>query len=394
MAFGFHKNRLSSIAIDPGADQIKLLQVAGHDPPGMAGLAAEAVPAWARHDNEARQQFLADVLPRLLQQGGFRGRRAMCAIPAFQTFAHQFDIATGEKVSREEQLNAQIRERLNLEPTRLVMRSFDVGPVQRESGQCQRVLCLAAKREQVMAYVELARRCRLEVVGMHSEPLCMLRAFEHTMPKPSAQANDEKQPREPICAYIDLGAATTKVVVARGTQMIFSKMIQAGGNQAVRAVAKARSLNFDQARQAHMADFAGTNDTDPTPSHAPDAPTEGASQTSEAAPTSGGPALAEPADADAEAFETVLDELQLCVRYQRRVFPQQPIEKLIFVGGQAQRRDRCRALGQRLGLPVQLGNPLVRLLEHGDGPMIGIDPTVSQPGWATPVGLCFSEANW
>jgi len=389
MAFGFTRNRLSPIAIDPGADQLKLLQVAGSDPGALVAMAAEAVPESARSDNESRQQFLAEALPRLIQEAGFRGRRAMCTIPAFQTFVHHLDIAAHEKISQQDQIEAQLRERFNVEPTRMVVRSFDVGAIQRESGQVRRVVCLAARRELVMQYVELARRCRLEVVGMHSEPLCTARAFSTL----NRRADDQQR----AWCYIDLGAATTKVTLAAGQEMIFTKTIQAGGNETVRAKAKARSISFDQARTAHVTEAAtaaqggervSSIDTPPaaTAVAAPENPAD-----AEGFAFSQGP---DTEDADHEAFDTIVDELHLCLRYHRRVMPEKPIEKLVFLGGEAQRRDRCIAIAQRLGLPAQMGSPLARFAISDEAAMIGGDPGEPQPGWAVPAGLCFSEANW
>lgn len=408
MAFGLTRSRLSPIAIDPGADQLKLLQVAGGEPPQLVAMAAEPVPASARGDAAEWLAFIEDALPRLLQQGGFRGRRAMWTIPAFNTYVHHLDIATNQKVSQQDQLESQLRERLNVEPTRMVVRSFDVGPVQRSTGPCQRMIALAAKRDKVMKYVDLARRCRLEVVGMHSEPLCVVRAFSHLFRRETDQQR--------ATCFVDMGASTTKVTIAHGREMIFTKTIQAGGEQTLQTIAKARSISLDQARELHLA---GEADAAPaeeladepasaSPASALDSPQsvptgagteragvdEGAAAAREGTSVAAGPALAEPADADAAAHETIVDELRLCLRYHGRLFPDRAVERLVFVGGAAHRRARCRAIAQATGVAGALGDPLAVCQADPRAAIVGVDPSAVQPGWAVAVGLSQCEANW
>jgi len=404
MAFGFSRSRLAPIAIDAGADQLKLLQVAPGEPAQLAAMAAEPVPEEARGDAENRLAFIEEALPRLLQQGQFRGRRAMCAIPAFNTYVHHLDIAANQKVSREDQLQSQLRERLGLEPTRMVVRSFDVANVQQEAGQFTRVIALAAKRDKVMKYVDLARRCRLEVVGMHSEPLCVVRAFAHLFRR--------ETDAERACCFVDLGASTTKVTIAHGQQMVFTKTIQAGGEQALKALAKARSVGLGRARELHLAE---TGPIEPERLTA-DMPSNGAATGSAATNGEGtdgdGAMLAEDAapvatmpglDAsstgdeaegeDDEALETILDELRLCVRYHGQLFPDRPVEQVVFLGGEAHRTDRCRRIAQALHLPATIGDPLGPWQADPRAAIVGVDPSTPQPGWAVPVGLSQSEAN-
>lgn len=394
MAFGLSRTRLSPIAIDPGADQLKLVQVAGGDPPQIVAMAGETVPESARGDMDARQAFIEDALPRLVQQGGFRGRRAMCTIPAFNTYVHHLDIANNQKVSQDEQLHSQLRERLNIEPTRMVVRSFELGQVQQESGQVTRLVALAARRDKVMRYVELARKCRLEVVGMHSEPLCVVNAFSHLFRR------DTDQQR--ATCFVDMGAATTKVTIAHGREMRFTKTIQAGGDQMIKALAETRGIGFDQARQAHWAEQPPLDQ--PLPQNEPtaetaDAPPAETSAGSEAATGNGTAhaatldATSAPADAATETRETIIDELRLCLRYHTRLFSDTPIEQLIFTGGGAHDPAQCRAIAEATGLPARIGDPIAKWTADARAAIVGIDPSVPQPGWAVAAGLTQCDAN-
>ena len=77
-----------------------------------------------------------------------------------------------------------------------------------------------------------------------------------------------------------------------------------------------------------------------------------------------------------------------CLRYYESVFRSQSVDRAIFVGGQAYDKRLCQAIAQRLNMPSQIGDPLVRM-RRTDG--AGVDPKLDwrnpQPAWAVAVGL-------
>ena len=54
MVFGFTRAKHSPIAVDFGADSLKLLQVTSGDPPRIVAIATETLPESARQNPTAR----------------------------------------------------------------------------------------------------------------------------------------------------------------------------------------------------------------------------------------------------------------------------------------------------------------------------------------------------
>ena len=82
------------------------------------------------------------------------------------------------------------------------------------------------------------------------------------------------------------------------------------------------------------------------------------------------------------------EELSLCRRYHEATFPDHPIQRLIFVGGEARQRDLCQQVARKLGLSAQVGDPLVRMGRTTEvGIESGIDRRQPQPAWAVAIGL-------
>ncbi len=365
MAFGItSKGRVSPIAIDLGADAVKLLQIVPDDTPQLVAAAAAVVPEDARTDLGARLAFIEDSIKGMLRNQPFRGRRAICAIPGFQTLIHNFMVARCDPEDIDSLIELQLRERLNVEPNRMIIKNFHAGDHHRRGAARSDVVCLAAKRDVVMQYLQLAGRCRLEVVGMHPEATCVLRCFSDLL------ENED----EAVC-FVDLGAATTKVLIARGQKILLAKTIHAGGDHWNQQYARATKLGFIEARQMRVK---GRSSDDAV----------------------GGvrAAVVDAASAvdtiDCEVTETLVDELRLVLRHHRGRHSGLPIGRLVVFGGEATQMKLCRHIAESLGIPGQLGDPFAGLYKATPPEAtLGVDPERPQPGWAVATGLCLSEAN-
>src|SRR5207302_729803 len=93
-------------------------------------------------------------------------------------------------------------------------------------------------------------------------------------------------------------------------------------------------------------------------------------------------------EACAEPMQQLASELNLCRRYYESTFPNKPVDRLIFVGGEARHRTLCQHVARDLSLAAQVGDPLVRMGRTTSvGIESGLDRRQAQPGWAVAIGL-------
>lgn len=431
MAFGLSKTRVSPIAVDFGAASLKLLQVTQTEPPQLVAAAAAEVPAQVKHDADERHRFFCQASHDLIRQQPFKGRRAICSLPAHQTLIQPLELADKNAASIDDQVALQLREKLNVEPSRMVVRNFAI-QTQSQNGK-PLVICVAAGRHAIMRHIEVLSNAKLEAVGMHAEPVAVLRAFAHLY----RRADDANL----TTCFLDIGSVTTKLVIAHGNEMALAKTIHvaadhlAGSNETDSAAVARNPQQVESAsdpipfqiaqapqqRQTQAAARTGTSDLQGQASisqiiHSQANPASASTGDSTSDPTQPGTATSDPDPPSrsaldpagpgpltsvnstgdlrqSDALECLVDELQMALRFHGALFPQRSVDKLVFVGGSSRNVTLCQQLAQRVRIAAQLGDPLARVARGKNVVPYQLDMREPQPGWAVPMGLCLSETN-
>jgi type IV pilus assembly protein PilM len=406
MQFGVWKKRLLGeanrlvnqfgppIAVDFGVGSLKILQIADSDTPQLIAAACVPTPDDLVDDPGRRIQFQVDALPKLMRSVGFKGRRAVCGIPAPQAFCKHMQFQGEGGTSIATMVRSALPAQIGCDPSALVYRHIDVGPVGR--GNKNEVICMAASRDLVERLMRGLKDAKLEPVGMHIEFMATLRAFDSI----TRRIEDARV----TSLYLDIGGGSTKVTIAHGRDLVFARMVDVGGYHLDQVVARQLKLELPAARtlRLQMAELV------PTPSPAPVAAAavsaDGAPGAETAvmedrrigeAPTGHTPDLAggstigfEPGRADlSEPLEMLTDEISMCLRYHDSVFPDRRIDRAIFIGGEARHVGLCQHVARTLRLPAQVADPMAGVARTGKEPTIGVDFRSSQPGWAMALGL-------
>lgn len=356
---------LSPVAVDFGVSSLKLLQInaTGETFNLVAGAMLET-PEPLFHDHGRRLAFQLEHLPRLVRQGGFSGRRAVCSIPASQTFCKHLQLARLEGVSTAEAVKSTISGQLGCDPEALVYRHFEVKTVS-QSGKVE-VIGMAVGREMVQKLMAGLRKAKLELVGMHSEFAATLAAFDYL----TRRADDHQS----VVLYIDLGWSSTKITIAHGKDLVFARCVEMGGMHLDDAVASQLKIPAGQAHAVRLG----------LERLVPDAKAPAPAQTVGDLPVQ--PDLSEP-------LEIIRDEIAISMRYHEALFPGKKIERAVFVGGESRQRPLCQQLARALRIPAQVADPLARVARTGKEPMTGVDLREAQPAWSVPLGLCLSKTD-
>lgn len=384
---------LSAIAVDFGTTGVKALQVVNGEAPSLVAAAFIPTPESLWDNPRARLLHQFELLPRLLRSPGFKGKRVVCSIPAGQTFCKHLQIPKAEGVETAPLVEGALAAQLNADPASLIFRHYEVGAV--AQGAKLEVIGLAVGREVVQKMMGAIKTCRFDPVGMHGEFHATLRAFEYL----NRRADDANL----ATIYLDIGAATTKVSIGHGKELVFSRCIHFGGRQLDEAVARQFRCDLGEAaRIRREAAAQGPAESARRDAAAPDSNVSIDRRTGEPAPGTT-PVAADEAPPPAataapgvnitEPLEVLTDELAMCLRYYESIFPGKHVERAIFIGGEARHRSLCQHVARRLKVAAQTADPLARLARTGSEPAHGVDLTEPQPGWTVALGLCLSPTD-
>lgn len=384
------------IAIDFGTGALKILQVNTGQPPAMQAIVCLETPQALIGDNKRRMEFQLSALPKLVKKGGFKGKRAVCSIPAWQTTCKHLQFPRQDGVPLAQLVAAAIPQQLGVDPASLVYRFIEVSNKEKNNNKVDVVL-IAVERAVVDLLMETLVEAKLEPVGIQSEFMCTVRAFDDI----HRRLEDNKA----NTLYLDIGASTTKVMITHGRTLVFARMIDVGGRHLDAAIAKQMNVDEVTARQMRLALDAETERLF-TPAAAPAAP---AAATAEAevdrrkdqAPagftediTKQPPVAVAPVGANLlEPLEIITDEVRLCLRYHASQFPGQKVDRIIFVGGESRHRGLTQHIARVLKLSAQIADPLARVARTGTESVLGIDLKQPQPGWAVALGLCLAPTD-
>src|SRR5688572_8506518 len=206
------------VGIDFGTDTLRMAQVEEANGEFRLVAAASAdVPAHVRNEPAARLEFFAETTRELLASGNFRGRRAVLALPAASMFIQHLRMARMDEDEMKKALPFEAAGKLPIDPSFALLRHIVAGEVYQDQEPKNEIVLMAASRELVKQLLASAAKAKLDVVGMNVEPKALVDCFAHEYRR--------KTDGELTRLFVDIGGASSRAVIARGTQILFARVI-------------------------------------------------------------------------------------------------------------------------------------------------------------------------
>ena len=455
--FGLLKSivaNVNPIGVDFGSDCLRMaqLQISDGEPRIVAAASAD-VPAHVRNDAAARASFFVETVKDLLSQGKFKGRQCVLGLPAAQMYIQHLRIPKMDDEALKKALPWEARGKIPIDPNHALLRHTVAGEIYQDSEPKNEIILMAAARETVSTLLAAAAKAKLDVLGMNVEPMAIVDCFNHIY----RRKNDKtavncfvdigfKSSRAIIAEgstilfartipiggeHLSRAVAQALGIGAEEAKLLRIKLCQAQpaldehrARQELRSEPKAQtaapaaaaapavegfsllnaSLAAAEKTQAVAGDPFGGVAVAPRPPSSPKPPPLPKPVAPATAATPRPPKGKLPADvaeqvvlveeALHEPLVRLVEELGLCRRYHEATFPSKPVEKLIFVGGEAKQRRLCQHIAREMGLAAQVGDPLVRMGRISEVSIeSGIDRRQPQPGWSTVIGLSLGPSK-
>lgn len=342
------------IGVDLGTSTVKLAQLRmDHGQLDLVAAASAQIPPTHRQAGGNRSGFLAQAIRKILRSAEFKGKQCILALPAEDTVVQHLKIANVAAGEIDQIIQQELQGRLPYPVEDAIVRHVVAGESCGETDGKQEVIAVCTARQVLDGYLSMARRTKLDVIGVNVESCAIVECFSRLF----RRSNDVAR----TILYMDMGATSTQVVFAHGRKMVFSRNLAVGSDHFDRAVGEAMNLPAEEAHEIRMGTIHGQCEQ-----------ASGEDLYRLLGPT----------------IDSLADEVTKCLRYYESVFHNQGVERAIFVGGGAYDKRLCQTLAQRLNLPAQIGDPLVRIQRSRspDG-AVGLDQRQPHPDWAVAIGL-------
>ena len=236
------RNKRWPIALDIGADSIKVLQL----DEANGGLIVRACGQWRFptivSDPEQRSGMIVGAVREILRRGDFKGRRSVSSLSGSEIDIRNVRLqkSSTQELEKAMQWEAQDRFAFDVVPDRL--KYVDAGPVRSGTETRNEIIMLAASEKSIEDHLTMLGAVGLEPEHIYPEPLAVFRMAKRSLRREADQ--------DTVSVILDLGARGTRVIVARGRQVVFIKIIDIGGRAFDEAVAA--QLNLDLADAAEL----------------------------------------------------------------------------------------------------------------------------------------------
>ncbi len=371
------------LSIDFGVGSLKVLQLTGSDQPMIAAASQLTTPDDLLTTPSRRLLFQMEALPKLISSGKFKTNRAVCMIPVGQMVCKHFQIQQIEGVAIEDLASGHLASQIGCDPSALLVRCNCVEGS--KSGAKREVITYGASREFVGRLMGTLKSAKLEPVGIHNE-------FEAIAQSINTRAGADEGARPVL--VLDMGCSTTNVLIMHGERTVFARSIEHGAMHFDDSICHQLRCTMLEAREIRQ----GLEVLIPEPATVAVAETASESMpgmppapepVESSEPVAQKPAMPGPVGPRVdlgEALEIMTDEVSMCLRYHRSLFPGTPIGKVLFVGGLSKQVSVCEHIARKLNMSAQSVDPLACLGRTGKIPTSGIDLSDAQPGWASVVG--------
>lgn len=354
------------IGLDVGSESIRALQLC-HSA-GKLWVAAAA--RWQLPHNGSgpgadapgRTSLAVQAVRDMLKRGKFRGRDVVSCLRGEELDVRNVRLPQMPDHELNKAILWECQERFGFPVAPDRMHYINAGEVRQGAEVRDEILIMAVPEETVRGHLDMLEKMHLRPVHMDAEPAALFRAYLRNL----RRVEDEST----VTVIVDIGLASTKVIVARGRTILLIKSFDVAGRALNQSVAAELGLSYSEAAHLRRSSFEhGADAEEPSPP---------ADQVEWSV-----------IDAIRGQVESLAQEVALCLRYCSVTFRGLRPTQVTLAGGEAYDPALVRLLGECLDFPCVVGQPL-HGIELGDIDMGG-DRRAAHTEWSVATGLALRE---
>jgi len=317
--------RAKKLVLDIGSSAIRLCELsqtkAGYQLTKYFQRELDIDPSWSEEEKTERAQ---ERLAELLKEAKVRTRRTIVAVPGQSVFTRIRPLPPVPEYKVSQIVRYEIQQQI---PFSLDQIALDYQILDRTEVGGYEVMMAAIKVDVVEKQLEILKKTRRSI---ETVDVCPISAYNWLLH--SGEFGEDGQ----CVALIDMGAATTDIVIHKDNQFRFTRSLHIGGNDISSAIATAFNMSFEDAEKLKRErGFAPTGD----------AKRDG----------KGGEVIG-------RVTGRLVSEINRSLGYYRSQPGGAPVSRIILTGGGACLRNIVPYLQRMLNIEVRIAQPLAGLV--------------------------------
>jgi type IV pilus assembly protein PilM len=244
----------ASVSIDIGSQNVKVAQLTeGRGGVGLIRCAEQPLPAGFRWEIGADRRPLVEAIRTALARAGIRRQTAVFALPRRQVTARISAYPPADRAALRRVIEYDLAEHIPFPVEQVVLDFQPLGPSREQPGLTD-VLVVAAQRDLVRQYLELARELGIRATALTVDALALhdlLRLIPEGPPG--------------VTLVVEVGARATTINVAEGRRLRLTRSVGLGGQQLTLAVRDDLGVSAEQAEEMKLAQGFALLTRDPQP---------------------------------------------------------------------------------------------------------------------------------
>ena len=337
----------------------------------------------ATEDKEKRAKVIEGI-KRLLEENQIKAREVVVAVPGQSVIVRHLKLPSGVRAKLDQVIKFEAQNQI---PFPLDKVGMDYQALPGKAEEEVKVILAAMKKELIDDRLALMEEAELRCEAMDISSLAFYNALRFK--KPSQEAE--------VVALINIGAATTDISIHRDGVLEFTRSAPVAGNDLTEAIQTKLGVSFSEAEKLKKEEGDALfrpperppapekpPEVPPAPEKPPEKPPEvpttpekppEKSPVPEKPPETPPPSPEKPPEKPPEApnptsqvaaalspiLENFFAEIHRSLNYYRSQPGGAAITRVTLAGGSAQLKNLDRLLSQKLGVPVEIANPLSQI---------------------------------
>ncbi|MBU4310360.1 type IV pilus assembly protein PilM [bacterium] len=340
-------------------------------------------------ENKEKRARVVKGIKKLLEENEIKTKEVVIAVPGQSVIIRHCKLPPGARARLDQVIKFEAQNQI---PFPLDKVGLDYQALPGKEGEEVKVILTAMKRELIDDHLALVGEAGLKCETIDISSLALYNALRFKKPSKAAE----------VVALIDMGATTTDISIHRDGVLEFTRSAPVAGNDLTEAIQTKLGVPFSEAERLKREEGDALFEVQEKPPEVPPPPEKPPEtlppeippvpeKPPEVPPAPEKPPEVPPAPNPtsqvASALSPILENIFAEIRRSLNYYRSQPegaeITKVILSGGSAGLKNLDKFLSQRLGVPVEIADPLSQ---------IKYDPTIFKlkkilPSFSVSVGL-------